>query len=210
MRMEQKIKKIKNFAHNAQLIIVTKYQPLELIKQLYHIGEREFGENKVQDLIQKQKLLPNDIKWHMIGHLQRNKVKLIAPFIHMIQSVDSLRLLSTIDKYAKQNNRIIKCLIQIKIAQEESKFGFEPKDAMALFNSNTQKQYANIKLSGIMCMASFTNDTQQINQEFKLIKDLFDQLKLSKGILSMGMSNDYQLAYQNGSNMLRIGSAIFN
>ena len=209
MNFERNIKKIKNKTKTAQLIVVTKHQSIQNIKNIYEIGERNFGENKVQDLLIKQKQLPNDIKWHLIGHLQTNKVKLIAPFIHMIQSVDSLKLIKTINRYAEQHQRIINCLIQIKIAQEDTKYGFTIEDAIQILNTNILSKYKHINIQGIMGMASFTKNKNQIREEFKILKQVFDSFQEKHTILSMGMSNDYILAYKSGSNMIRIGSAIF-
>ena len=209
MNIKKKIQEIKNQTKNARLIIVTKHQDLKNIQKVYNCGEREFGENKVQELLIKKDMLPKNIKWHMIGHLQKNKVKLIAPFIYMIQSVDSIELLEIINKYGGKNNRKIKCLIQIKIAKEDTKFGLSLKHGDELFKSNCQKKYPNIVIEGIMGMATFTNNARQIQKEFEVIKTIFQTLKNPKAILSIGMSNDYQLAYKLGSNMIRIGSAIF-
>tara|TARA_B100001250_G_C19779232_1_gene781060 strand:- start:795 stop:1289 length:495 start_codon:yes stop_codon:yes gene_type:complete len=161
-------------------------------------------------LINKKESLPKDIKWHMIGHLQRNKVKLIAPFIYMIQSVDSLKLLETINKYAELNQRKIKCLIQIKISQEELKYGFTKDQALQLLKSNYKKKYPYVSICGIMGMATFTNKRKQIKQDFKTIQSIYNQLKNPNQILSIGMSNDYKIACQHDSNMIRIGSLIFN
>jgi len=209
MSIESNIKNIKNKAQDAELIIVTKYQAINKIKQVYQLGERQFGENKVQDLIKKREQLASDIKWHMIGHLQRNKVKLIAPFIYMIQSVDSINLLNTINRYAKTNNRQINCLIQIKIAQEVSKFGFSIDAARELLYSNYVVEYPYINICGVMGMATFTNNEIQIKKEFQSLKEIKTLIKQQHSILSIGMSHDYKIAVQAGSNMIRIGSAVF-
>ena len=209
MNIESNIKKIKNRAKNAQLIVVTKYQNIDNIKKVYQLGERHFGENKVQDLIQKKEQLASDIKWHMIGHLQKNKVKFIAPFIHMIQSVDSIELLKKINHHAEQNNRKINCLIQIKIAQEVSKFGFDKDTAHQLFCSNYRTDYPSINICGIMGMATFTNNKEQIKKEFQALTVMKNLIKQRNLILSIGMSHDYEIAVKSGSNMIRVGSAVF-
>lgn len=209
MSIRSNINDIKKTTPNAQLVIVTKYQNLDNIKKVYNIGEREFGENKVQDLIIKRNQLANDIKWHMIGHLQKNKVKLIAPFIYMIQSIDSIELLKIIDQNAKKYDRTINCLIQIKIAKEVSKFGFNIEEAKALLNSNYEEQYKNINIRGLMGIATFTTNKEQIKKEFQQIINILNMVKTDNPILSIGMSNDYKIAYSSGSNMIRIGSSIF-
>tara|TARA_B100000945_G_C20422874_1_gene618912 strand:+ start:2372 stop:3004 length:633 start_codon:yes stop_codon:yes gene_type:complete len=209
MSIRSNINDIQKTTPNAQLIIVTKYQNLDNIKKVYNIGEREFGENKVQDLIIKRNQLANDIKWHMIGHLQKNKVKLIAPFIYMIQSIDSIELLKIIDQNAKKYDRTINCLIQIKIAKEVSKFGFNIEEAKALLNSNYEEQYKNINIRGLMGIATFTTNKEQIKKEFQQIINILNMVKTDNPILSIGMSNDYKIAYSSGSNMIRIGSSIF-
>ena len=210
MNFKTTIDSIKKLAQHAQLIIVTKHQTIDTIKKVYELGEKDFGENKVQELISKKNHLPKDINWHMIGHLQRNKVKLIAPFIYMIQSVDSVKLLETINKYAEKNSRTIKCLIQIKISSEKSKFGFTKKDALKLLKSNYKKEYKYIDICGVMGMATLTNDSKKIIEEFKIIQNIFHKIKDKNPILSIGMSRDYKIAYQLESNMIRIGSSIFN
>ena len=209
MNLESNINDIKTKAQGAQLIVVTKYQTIENIKKIYQLGERQFGENKVQDLMKKKSQLPNDIQWHMIGHLQKNKVKLIAPFIHTIQSVDTIDLLQKINQYAEKNNRKINCLIQIKIAQEVSKFGFNIDAAKKLLNSNYVFEYPHLNINGIMAMATFTSNKNQIKSEFDSLLNIKKLIKHQNPILSIGMSHDYQLAYKSGSNMIRIGSAIF-
>ena len=209
MNFDKKINKIKSQTKRAQLIVVTKKQSIKNIKNIYQIGQRNFGENKVQDLLKKQQQLPNDINWHMIGHLQSNKVKLITPFIHMIQSVDSLKLIKIINSCGEKNQRIINCLIQIKIAKEDTKYGFSIKEARQILSTDILSKYNYINIKGIMGMASFTTNNNQIKNEFKLMKQLFDSCPPKYKILSMGMSNDYITAYQEGSNMIRIGSAIF-
>ncbi len=190
------------------LVAVSKTKSNKTILEVYNQGHRIFGENKVQELVKKYEDLPKDIHWHMIGHLQSNKVKYIAPFVHLIHAVDSLKLLKEIDKRAKQNNRIIDCLLQVHIAQENTKFGFGIDEIENVVMDAEKYKYVNIK--GIMGMASFTNNKTQIKSEFTQLKTLFDRLKNEQiSILSIGMSADYELAICNGSTMVRVGSAIF-
>jgi pyridoxal phosphate enzyme (YggS family) len=196
------------------LVAVSKTKPTEAIMEAYAAGQRDFGENKVQELTDKAEQLPKDIRWHMIGHLQRNKVKYIVPFVYLIHSVDSLRLLRMINKEAGKAGKIVDCLIQIHIAEEDTKYGFdetELSDALA-----EMKDLPNVRIRGLMGMATFTDDSTQIRREFATLKKLFDstaQRDLPEGttmeILSMGMSGDYELAIEEGSTMVRIGSAIF-
>ena len=190
------------------LVAVSKTKPNSDILAAYTAGQRVFGENKVQELVKKQEELPKDIQWHMIGHLQRNKVKFIAPFVALIHGVDNLKLLQEIDKRAGQNNRKIDCLLQVHIAKEDTKFGFEinkVKEVLLITSS-----FKNISIIGLMGMATFTEDNKQIKDEFKNLKDVFDSIKDDKiTTLSMGMSGDYPLAIEQGSTMVRIGSAIF-
>ena len=190
------------------LVAVSKTKPNTAILEAYQAGQRIFGENKVQELAQKAEELPKDIAWHMIGHLQTNKVKFIAPFVSQIHAVDSLKLFKEINKRAEQNNRIIDCLLQVHIATESSKFGFGIEEVESALNQ--AKEFKNIKITGLMGMATFTDDTQQVSQEFKSLKTVFDSIK-NKDIttLSMGMSGDYKLAIEEGSTMIRVGSAIF-
>jgi len=197
------------------LVVVTKTHPAELIMEVYNCGHKIFGENRVQEMIDKYKQLPKDIEWHLIGHLQSNKVKFIAPFVSLIHSVDSLKLLQEINKQAKKNNRIINCLLQIYIAKEDTKFGLNFTEAEELLQSEDFKQLQNIKIAGLMGMASNTEDKEQIAQEFQSLKHFFDTLKLSNlptfqlTNLSMGMSSDYPIAIREGSTMIRVGSSIF-
>ena len=192
-----------------QLVAVSKTKPIDYILEAYQAGQRVFGENKVQELVEKSAVLPDDIQWHMIGHLQSNKVKYIASFVSLIHAVDSKKLLIEIDKRARQHDRVIHCLLQIHIAQESSKFGLNEDEAIELLEMNL----ANVSVDGLMGMATFTNDKQQIRSEFKSLKNTFEKAK-SKfnklSILSMGMSGDYLLALKYNSNMIRLGSAIFN
>ncbi|MAW30485.1 MAG: YggS family pyridoxal phosphate-dependent enzyme [Flavobacteriales bacterium] len=190
------------------LIAVSKTQSNYDILKAYNAGQKNFGENKVQELVQKQEKLPKDIRWHMIGHLQTNKVKFIAPFIDMIHSVDSLKLINEIDKRAKQNNRIIDCLLQVHIANEKTKFGFEPDKIEGVIEET--KKNKNINIKGLMGMASFTDNKNEIIKEFSLINTLFKKVENEKiNVLSTGMSSDYLIAIENGSNMIRLGSIIF-
>ena len=191
------------------LVAVSKTKPVSDIREAYVEGVRDFGENRVQELIQKQQVLPSNINWHLIGRLQSNKVKLIAPFIHLIQSVDSIKLLEKINKYANINNRIIDCLIQIKISSDTSKSGFSIKDALDFFNSDFKNHFPHITIRGIMCIGTLTKDFETTKREFIDMKNLLMKTNLKNPILSMGMSNDYILACQLGSNMIRIGSLIF-
>lgn len=194
-----------------ELITVSKTQSNESIQTLYDAGNLVFGENRVQELIEKQAVLPQDIQWHLIGHLQRNKVKYIAEFVHLIHSVESESLLKEINKQAKRFERTIPCLLQIRIATEETKFGLEAADALALLTTYASK-YPNVEIVGLMGMATFTSDENQVRSEFKALKRIFDDFqKLDERIqvLSMGMSGDYAIAIEEGSNMVRVGSAIF-
>jgi PLP dependent protein len=198
-----------------QLIAVSKTKPNAAISELYNKGQRAFGENYVQELVEKYATLPSDIEWHFIGHLQSNKVKYIAPFVHTIHSVDSLKLLQEVDKQAIKYNKIINCLLQFHIAEEESKFGFNTEGG-GILDENTLEQLKNVKICGVMGMATFTDDKTQVQQEFQKLKQIFDGLKntLFKGgehfkHISMGMSDDYKLAIQEGSTMVRIGSLLF-
>ena len=190
------------------LVAVSKTKPNTAILEAYQAGQRVFGENKVQELAQKAEELPKDIAWHMIGHLQTNKVKFIAPFVSLIHGVDSLKLLKEINKRAEQNNRIIDCLLQVHIATESSKFGFGIEEVESALNQ--AEEFKNMKIIGLMGMATFTDDTQQVVDEFKSLKTVFDSIKNEHiTTLSMGMSGDYKLAIEQGSTMIRVGSAIF-
>ena len=213
MSIKNKLQNIKlNLPKNITLVAVSKTKPVELLNEAYDQGQRIFGENKVQEMVDKFEKMPKDIKWHMIGHLQTNKVKYIASFVSLIHGVDSLRLLREINKQATKHNRTIDCLIQIKIAIEDTKFGMSLNDLQLLLKSDEFKTLHNIRIKGLMGMASFTTDNHQIESEFKYLKSIFDQIKKKYSdieILSMGMSNDYKLATKYGSNMVRIGSHIF-
>lgn len=201
---------------DCRLVAVSKTKPNELIKEAYDAGQLDFGENKVQELATKAEDLPKDIRWHMIGHLQRNKVKYIAPFIHLIHGVDSKRLLLEINKQGLKNERVIDCLLQIHIAAEDTKFGFDEKELKALIIGNELESLENIRIVGLMGMATHTDRKEQVKKEFETIALLLEWLKGHKNeknidptILSTGMSGDYKIALEAGSNMVRIGSAIF-
>lgn len=200
----------------AKLIAVTKTKPVELLLEAYQAGAKTFGENRVQELVPKYEALPKDIEWHLIGHLQSNKVKYIAPFVAMIHSIDSLSLLKEVNRQALRNERVIDCLLQIYIAQEETKFGLSQEEALELLKSDDFAQLHNIRIVGLMGMATNTDDQAQIRAEFASLKDFFEQLKqhinkpnvvLSE--VSMGMSSDYAIAIEEGSTMIRVGSSIF-
>ncbi len=202
-------------AQNVTLVAVSKIQPLQKILQLYELGQRDFGENYVQELVEKQSKLPKDIKWHFIGHLQSNKVKYIAPFVHLIHGVDSLKLLKEINKQGKSNNRSINVLLQIHIATEATKFGLDNSELDTIINQISESPLTHVKIMGLMGMATYTDDVELINKEFKSLKQLFDLYRninvenLHFEILSMGMSADYKLAIEGGSNMIRIGTLLF-
>lgn len=198
---------------NVQLIAVSKTKPNADIMELYDLGQRAFGENYVQELVDKADQLPKDIQWHFIGHLQSNKVKYIAPFVHLIHGVDSEKLLQEINKQAIKQNRIIHCLLQVHIASEETKFGFDEESLNEIIQSGRLANYSNIQIKGLMGMASFSEDQNLLAKEFGSLKNMYDQsnnqLNHSLDTLSMGMSSDYQLAVKLGSNMVRIGSLLF-
>ena len=200
--------------HNVKLVVVSKFRTISEIQAAYDAGHRIFAENKVQPLLERYEALPKDIEWHLIGHLQTNKVKYIAPFIHTIQSVDSLKLLIEINKQAAKDGRVIECLLQIYIAQEDTKFGLSKEECIALLNADELKTLNNIKLTGLMGMATFTDDLQQVEREFKSLKSFFDEIKVQYNLpgfetISMGMSNDYNLAITCGSNLIRVGTKVF-
>ena len=206
----------KQLPGHVKLVAVSKTRTAEEIKSIYETGHRVFGENKVQELTEKYSLLPKDTEWHMIGHLQSNKVKYIIPFVHLIHSVDSFKLLKEINKQAKNNNRIINCLFQVHIAKEETKFGLSPDEINHILQSDEFRQLGHIKIAGLMGMATFTNDKKQVREEFRETKNLFNQIKErfyhdndAFRELSMGMSGDYNIAVEEGSTIVRIGSLIF-
>ena len=205
-----------NIPEHVTLVAVSKTKPIESIQELYDAGQRVFGENRVQELVEKHEELPKDIKWHLIGHLQRNKVKYIAPFVEMIHSTDSERLLDEINLQAKKTNRKINVLLQFFIAQEETKFGFDWVEIQDLFSRRTPESFDSIDFCGVMGMASFSDDESQVRNEFKKLKQIFDQLKqtyflgsTSFSEISMGMSGDFQMAIEEGSTMVRVGSSLF-
>lgn len=205
----------KGIPGSCTLVAVSKTKPISDLQEAYDAGQRDFGENKVQEMSQKAQELPTDMRWHMIGHLQRNKVKYMASFVHLIHGVDSLKLLKEINKQAVKVDRTIRCLLQVHIASEETKFGFDENELMGLVADEEFNELSNIQVDGLMGMATFTDNTEQIRAEFKGLKALFEKLKetdhakLKMQTLSMGMSGDYEIAIQEGSNMVRIGSAIF-
>ncbi|MEX2335818.1 MAG: YggS family pyridoxal phosphate-dependent enzyme [Fulvivirga sp.] len=217
MDIKNNIKKIQERLTNksCRLVAVSKTKPASLVQQAYNDGLRIFGENKVQELSEKAEQLPKDIEWHMIGHLQRNKVKYIAPFVALIHSVDSLKLLQEINKQAKKNRRTIDCLLQVHIAEEETKFGLSENEVIDVLHSEELAKMENIKIVGLMGMATFTRDENQIRKEFKSLKTIFDKAGQiatpphSMKELSMGMSGDYEIAIEEGSTLIRVGSAIF-
>lgn len=213
MSIAENIQNIKaEIAPNARLIAVTKTKPVEMLMEAYNADFKRYGENKVQEMVTKYEQLPKDIEWHLIGHLQTNKVKYIAPFVAMIHSVDSFKLLQEINKQAAKNDRVIDCLLQIFIAQEETKFGLSEEEATELLASEAFRQLTNVRIAGLMGMASNTEDEDQVRREFKGLKQFFDSLRAvypSITELSMGMSGDYRMAVEEGSTLVRVGSAIF-
>lgn len=202
-------------AKNAILVAVSKTKPAEAIKELYDLGHRDFGENYVQEMVEKQAQLPSDIRWHFIGHLQSNKVKYIAPFVHLIHSVDSLKLLKEVSKQALKNNRAIPVLLQVHIAKEETKFGFSADELTGTNFSHELNRLEHVQVQGLMGMASLSDDKDLVRSEFKLLKKIFDRCaqqqtpNFKPQTLSMGMSGDYALALDEGSNLVRIGSLLF-
>jgi len=217
MGVAEKIMQLKTtLPAHCTLVAVSKTHPSSLIQEAYDAGQREFGENKVQELVNKYEELPKDIHWHMIGHLQRNKVKYIAPFVHLIQGVDAEKLLEEIQKQGEKHNRIINCLLQVHIAKEETKFGFNKAEIEGLLGSGAIQKMSNIRVLGLMGMATFTDDQVQVKAEFDSLKRLFEEIKISTlpanvrmEILSMGMSGDFELAITCGSTLIRVGSMLF-
>ena len=199
---------IQSIPSTVTLVAVSKTKPVASLLEAHQAGQRDFGENKVQELVDKASVLPQNIRWHMIGHLQRNKVKYIAPFVSLIHSVDSFRLLNEIDKQGKKNDRVIDCLLQVRIAQEETKFGLTFENCNEILNQNN---YTHVRIRGLMGMASFTDNQIQIESEFKSLAQYYKQYQdqFDWDILSMGMSGDYPLALSCGSTMIRVGSRIF-
>ena len=213
MSIKKQLQELKSvLPKQVTLVAVSKTKPVQDLMKAYDVGQRIFGENKVQEMVEKHQQMPKDIQWHMIGHVQRNKVKYMAPFVDLIHGVDSLKLLSEINKQALKNNRCINGLLQIKIAAEDSKFGMTKNDAIQLMKSSEFKNLKNIKIKGVMGMATFTDDQNKIRKEFETLKSTFSELKSiedSMHIISMGMSGDYPLAIECGSTMIRVGSHIF-
>jgi len=217
MGIAENIREIKeSLPEQTSLVAVSKFHPVEAIREAYDAGQRIFGESRAQELKTKRLLLPDDIEWHFIGQLQSNKVKDIAPFIHTIQSVDSLKLIKEIESQAAKYNRPIHVLLEIHIAQEESKTGFTPEECRALLDTGIQNQLPHVRIGGLMAMASLTEDTSLIRKEFKEVYSLFKEIKRSYfakddnfNVLSMGMSSDYEIAVSEGSTMIRVGSHIF-
>ncbi|SDB43317.1 hypothetical protein SAMN03097699_1308 [Flavobacteriaceae bacterium MAR_2010_188] len=216
MSIKENIKSIKSeLPESVTLVAVSKTKPNEDIMKAYDTGHRDFGENKIQDMVDKYESLPKDINWHMIGHVQSNKVKYMAPFVKLIHGVDSLKLLKEINKQAKNNDRTIDCLLQIKIAEEDSKFGISAKEAEEIINSDKFKELKNINVVGLMGMATYTTDEHKIDEEFKRLQKIFHQFEDKKApninltTISSGMSGDYKIALKNGTTMIRVGSSIF-
>ena len=211
MSIKQQISNIKNeILNKADLIAVSKTRTIQEIKQAYNSGQLKFGENRVQEIVDKQSKLPDDIEWHMIGHLQKNKVKYIAGFINLIHSLDRISLAKEIDRQAKKEDRIIDCLIQIKISKEDSKFGLKIEDFTDFYKN--METFKNLNVIGLMGMATFTSDIEVIGEEFKMIKRIYDNVASIDPkfrVLSIGMSDDYNIAIENGSTMIRVGSKIF-
>jgi pyridoxal phosphate enzyme (YggS family) len=216
MNIAKNLQKIFNsIPENVTLIAVSKTKPVSAILEAYQAGQRAFGENKIQEMVEKYEKLPKDIEWHMIGHLQRNKVKYMAHFVHLVHGVDSFKTLKEINKQALKHHRVINCLLQLKIAQEDSKFGLSITDAEEIVSSEEFTTLKNINIQGLMGMASFTDDNSIVRAEFKTLKNNFNLLQKYKNsnfnlsILSIGMSGDYQIAIEEGSTMVRVGSSIF-
>ncbi len=211
--IQTNLKRIKNsIPTEVTLVAVSKTKPVSDLMDAYNEGQRVFGENKIQEMAEKWEMMPKDISWHMIGHVQTNKVKYMASFVDLIHAVDSFKLLKEIDKQAKKNNRVINCLLQIKIAEEESKFGLNEQEAINLLDNEDVKKLTNVHIQGLMGMATFTSNPQQIKDEFNMIMSFFKSLQPKYPqikTLSIGMSGDYELAIEYGSTMVRIGSSIF-
>ncbi len=206
----------KTMPESVLLVAVSKTKPIELLKEAYQAGQRHFGENKALEMKDKAEVLPKDISWHFIGHLQRNKVKYIIPSVALIHSIDSLRLLQAVNKEAKKKNRVVDCLLQFHIAEEQTKFGLNYQEAEHLLQSEDYQELQNIRIVGVMGMATFTEDTQQVRREFKELKKIYENLKGSHFAgntsfkhISMGMSNDYLIAIEEGATIVRVGSSIF-
>lgn len=217
MNIAENLKKIQaELPETVRLVAVSKFHPNEAIEEAYAAGQRVFGENKVQEMTSKYESLPKDIEWHFIGHLQKNKIKYLAPYVAMIHAIDSFDLLKEVNKYAARCNRVIPCLIQIHVAQEETKFGFLPEECLRMFAEENWQELHNIQIAGIMGMASNTDNMEQVNSEFETLSQLFTTIKKrwfadepAFRELSMGMSHDYHEAIAHGSTMIRVGSNIF-
>ncbi|MFV0391834.1 MAG: YggS family pyridoxal phosphate-dependent enzyme [Paludibacteraceae bacterium] len=217
MRIQSNIQELrKHIPAHVQLVCVSKFHPIESVMEAYNAGERAFGESRVQELIAKQPELPVDIRWHFIGHLQTNKIKSIIPFVSLIHGVDSLKVLTEINKQAEKAERIVSCLLQVHIADEETKFGFSAEELEALFSNSVTSRLKNVQIAGLMGMATYTDDENQIRKEFQFLHTLFTQIKKTHfptdenfKELSMGMSQDYAIAIDEGSTMVRIGTSIF-
>lgn len=211
----ENIKLYKNaLPDNVVLVAVSKTKPVEDIMEAYEAGQRDFGENKIQDMAEKYEALPKDIRWHMIGHVQGNKIKYMAPFVHMVHGIDKSKRLKELNKEAEKNNRVVDCLLQIHIAKEESKFGFDEPEAESILRENLADIYPHLRIRGMMGMATFTDDELQIRNEFRGLNKFFQKMKAELSLpdfdtLSMGMSGDFKIAVDENSNMVRIGSSIF-
>ncbi|MCO6477779.1 MAG: YggS family pyridoxal phosphate-dependent enzyme [Phaeodactylibacter sp.] len=202
--------------HHTTLVAVSKTHPPEKIMELYNAGQRDFGENRVQEMIEKYEQMPKDIRWHLIGHLQTNKAKYVTSWVHLIHSIDSFKVLKEINKRAKNDERTVDCLLQFKVAEEDTKYGFEPEEAYEMLRSEQFQNLKNIRINGVMGMATFTDDMEQVRREFKQLRNIFQHLKDnffadqdSFRELSMGMSGDYRIALEEGSTMVRVGSLLF-
>lgn len=216
MNIKENLLHIKStLPEHVTLVAVSKTKPVNELMEAYHAGQRIFGENKIQEMVEKHEEMPKDIEWHMIGHVQRNKVKYMAEFVSLIHGVDNFKLVKEIDKQAKIHNRTVNCLLQIKIADEDSKFGMSQIEAQEILQSEDFLDLKNVCITGVMGMATFTDDQNQIEQEFKRLKTIFEELKVvctencKLQTISMGMSSDYKLAIECGSTMVRVGSSIF-
>ncbi|WP_250433850.1 YggS family pyridoxal phosphate-dependent enzyme [Hanstruepera flava] len=213
MSISENLKNIKSsLPDHVTLVAVSKTKPVSDIMEAYNVGQRVFGENKIQDMVEKYEQMPKDIEWHMIGHVQRNKVKYMAPFVSLIHGVENFKVLKEVNKQAAKYDRVIDCLLQIKIAEEDSKFGMTPEEARTILSSEVIKELKHVTIVGVMGMATFTDNKNQIKTEFNNLKLIFEDLKTIDSnlkVISMGMSGDYQLAIACGSNMVRIGSSIF-
>lgn len=217
MSIAENLNKIKSkMPEHVTLVAISKTHPAEVVMEAYNAGQRVFGENKVQELVAKSEVMPKDIKWHLVGHLQTNKVKYVAPFVHLIHSVDSAKLLKEIDKQGRKNNRVIDCLLQVHIAEEETKFGLSVDELHSLLSDFFAAKYNNVRIVGLMGMATFTDNMQQVAKEFRGLSQTFKQVKEKYfsddnqfKALSMGMSGDYEIAIAEGSTMVRVGSSIF-